>query len=148
MADRSTESLGISKIPVNRTLVEKVGTVGAVLAALACPICFPKLALIGAAVGLAVFAPFERYIAIAIQALFILALIGQALAYPRHGNVWLLSLSVVTTALLFAAYYLFPSSILIQLSLVGWVAASIWLFFEVKRCAKCEATSDRANADA
>jgi len=49
---------------------EKFGTVGAVLAALACPICFPKVALVGAAVGLGVFAPYEGYIALAVQALF------------------------------------------------------------------------------
>ena len=116
------------------------------LAALACPICFPKLALIGAAVGLGVFAPFEGYIAIGIQVLFILALIGQALAYPRHRNVWLLLLSVATTTLLFAAYYLFSSSVLIQLSLVGLVAASVWLFVELKRCAKCEAGPGRASS--
>lgn len=138
----------LGAIAVNRTLVERFGTVGAVLAALACPICFPKLALIGAAVGLGVFAPFEVYIAIGIQIFFILALIGQALAYSRHGNVWLLSLSVAATILLFAAYYVFSSSLLIQLSLVALVVASVWLFVELKRCVKCESSPGKQSADA
>jgi len=135
---------------MRRPLVEKTGTVGAIIAALACPICFPKVALIGAAVGLGALAPFEGYIAIGVQVLFVLALVGQALSYPRHRNGWLLGLSVFTTALLFVAYYLYASSVLLQASLALLVAASIWLVIENRRCARCvervaqipEATTD------
>ena len=133
---------------MDRTLVEKFGTIGAIIAAAACPICFPKIALIGAAVGLGAFAPFEGYIAVGVQALFILALIGQVLAYPRHRNVWLVSLSVVTTVLLFLAYYVFSSSTLLQVSLLGLAIASVWLIVEIKRCAKCAAESKGGKADA
>ena len=133
---------------MDRTLVEKFGTIGAIIAAAACPICFPKIALIGAAVGLGAFAPFEGYIAVGVQALFILALIGQVLAYPRHRNVWLVSLSVVTTVLLFLAYYVFSSSTLLQVSLLGLAIASVWLIVEIKRCAKCAEESKDGKADA
>ena len=98
---------------MSRTFVEKFGTVGAAVAALACPICFPKLAVIGAALGLGIFAPYERYIALAVQALFVVALVGQGLAYRSHRNKWLVSLAIVTTALMFVAYYVIPSSILL-----------------------------------
>ncbi|HVE89342.1 MAG TPA: MerC family mercury resistance protein [Burkholderiaceae bacterium] len=117
--------------------LNRFGTVGAVVAAAACPICFPKLALIGAAVGLGVFAPYERYVAIEVQALFALAFIGQIVAFRRHRNSWLLALSAITTGLLFAGYYVVPSSILLQVSLAGLVVASIWLAVELRRCAKC-----------
>ncbi len=116
---------------------EKFGPLGAVLAAAACPVCFPKLALVGAAVGLGVFAPFESYVAIGVQVLFVLALIGQILAFPRHQNRWLLALSVATTSLLFVGYYVIPSSILLQASLLGLLAASVWLVVETRRCATC-----------
>ena len=124
---------------MNRTFVEKFGTVGAVVAALACPICFPKLALVGAALGLGIFAPYERYIALGVQALYVIALVGQGLAYRSHRNKWLLSLAVGNTALMFIAYYVIPSSILLQISLLGLVAASIWQVVEARRCAKCAA---------
>jgi len=113
--------------------------VGAVLAALACPICFPKFALIGAAIGLGALAPFEGYIAIGVQVLFVLALAGQLLAYPRHRNRWLLALSIVATALMFVAYYALGSSLLLQLSLALLMAASFWLVIENRRCARREA---------
>ena len=133
---------------MDRSIFEKFGTVGAVVAAAACPICFPKIALVGAAVGLGALAPFEGYIAVGVQVLFVLALVGQVLAYPRHRNRWLLSLSGATTVLLFVAYYVLPSSILLQISLAGLVAASVWLVVESRRCAKCEAQPSVPRADA
>lgn len=130
---------------MKQAFLDRFGTVGAVVAAAACPICFPKLALIGAAVGLGVFAPYEGYVAIGVQVLFALAFIGQMLAFRRHRNRWLLALSALATALLFVGYYVAPSSILLQISLAGLVAASIWLAVELRRCAKC-ATAAAANA--
>lgn len=117
--------------------VEKFGTTGAIVAALACPICFPKLAIAGAAIGLGVFAPYERYIALGVQALFVLAFVGQLLAYRAHRNKWLLILAGATTAAMFFGYYVVPSSILLQISLAGLVAASLWQALEMRRCAKC-----------
>jgi mercuric ion transport protein len=120
-----------------KTSLEKLGTTGAVIAALACPICFPKLALVGAALGLGVFAPYEPYIALALQVLFVVALVGQILSYRSHRNAWLLSLAIATTAAMFTAYYVVPSTILLQLALFALVAASVWQVVELRRCAKC-----------
>jgi hypothetical protein len=44
---------------VQRRIIEKAGSIGAIIGALACPICFPKIAIIGSAIGLGVLAPFE-----------------------------------------------------------------------------------------
>ena len=85
---------------MSRPFLEKFGTVGAVIAAAACPVCFPKVALVGAALGFGVFEPFEGFIGIGVQALFLLALVGQVLAFPRHRNRWLLALSIVVTIFL------------------------------------------------
>jgi mercuric ion transport protein len=120
-----------------RSFLEKSGTTGAIIAALACPICFPKLALIGAALGLGVFAPYEGFIAIAVQIFFVLALIGQTIAYRKHHNAWILIASILTTVLMFLGYYVIPSSILLQTSLAGLLAVSIWQAVEMKRCARC-----------
>ena len=118
------------------------------MAAAACPICFPKIALIGAAVGFGALAPFEGYIAVGVQVLFVIALVGQVLAFPRHRNVLLLMFSAVTTALLFAAFYVFPSSTLLQVALGGLVVASVWLAVESRRCATCEARAREVKTDA
>lgn len=122
---------------LERTPLEKFGSVGAIIAAAACPICFPKLALIGAALGLGIFAPYEGYVAKGVQGLFLLAFLGQVIAFRRHRNRGLLALSGSTTLLLFVGYYLVPSSILLQISLLGLVVASGWLVVEQRRCASC-----------
>jgi len=101
---------------VQTKIIEKVGSIGAIMGALACPICFPKLALVGLAVGLGVLAPYEGYMAKGVQVLFVVALIGQIAAYRQHQNRWLLSLSGLSTALLFSGYCIVPSSLLLQLS--------------------------------
>ncbi len=93
------------------------------------------------------FAPYESYVATAVQILFVLVFVGQALAFRRHRNRWLLALSAVTTALLFVGYYAVPSSVLLQVSLAGLVVVSIWLAVELRRCAKC-ATSVIINRSA
>jgi mercuric ion transport protein len=120
-----------------RRWTEKFGTTGAVVAALACPICFPKLAVVGAALGLGIFAPYEKYVALGVQALFVVAFVGQVLSYRTHRNEWLLGFSSLVTVLLFVGYYVVPSSILLQVSLAGLVVASIWQVVAIKRCASC-----------
>jgi mercuric ion transport protein len=120
-----------------RAMLEKTSTGGAILAALACPICFPKLALIGAAVGLGAFSPFERYTAYAVQVLFLLAFIGQVVSYRQHRNKWLPGFAGVTTAVLFIGYYVVRSSTLLEIALGGLVAGSVWQFIEARRCARC-----------
>jgi len=133
---------------MTRPSFEKFGSFGAVLAALACPICFPKLALVGAALGLSVLAPYEGYVAVAVQALFVVAFVGQWLTFQRHRNRWLLSLSGIATLLLFVGYYVFPSAVLLQMALLGLAAASVWLVVELRRCARCATTASSGGSDA
>ena len=119
------------------TWMEKFGSAGAMIAALACPVCFPKLALIGVALGLGVFAPYERYVAVGVQVLFTISFIGHCLAFRRHGNRGLLSLSGAATLVLFIGYYVVPSAILLQTALAALGVASIWLVVELRRCSGC-----------
>src|SRR5215475_3067343 len=64
-------------------------------------------------------APYEGYMAKGVQVLFVVALIGQIVAYRQYQNRWLLSLSALATVLLLSGYYIVPSSLLLQLSLLG-----------------------------
>ena len=113
--------------------IEKLSTGGALLAALACPVCFPKFALLGAALGFGVLAPFERYTAWAVQGLFVVAWVAQLVAYKRHGNRWLLAFATLVTLTLFAGFYVVPSTILLQSALTGLAIASVWLIVTMRR---------------
>jgi hypothetical protein len=107
-----------------KTYLEKIGGIGAVVAAAACPICFPKLALIGAFFGLGALSAFEYQLLIAAQALVALAVAGHGLSYFRHRNRWLLGSAVLSGGAVFAGLYLAGSELLVYAGLAGLVAAS------------------------
>ena len=112
--------------------LEKFGSVSAVLAAAACPVCFPKLAAIGALVGLGVLAPFEAYFIWVAQALVVLAFAGQVVAFRRNRNAMLLGAAVLSTLAFFAALYVVPSEMLAYVGLAGVVISGLW---QLKRSA-------------
>ena len=104
--------------------LEKLGSVGAVIAAAACPVCFPKLALIGALFGLGALQAYELQLFIAAQALVVIALVGHALAYLRHRKNWLLGLAIASGAGVFSGIYLVGSEALAYAGFAGLIAAS------------------------
>jgi hypothetical protein len=89
------------KIPL-----DKFGSIGAIVAAAACPVCFPKLALIGAVFGLGALSAYESQLIIAAQLLVVLSVAGHALAYRRHRRRWLLGLAAASALAFFAGLYL------------------------------------------
>jgi hypothetical protein len=104
--------------------LEKLGSVGAVIAAAACPICFPKLALIGAVFGLGALSAYEYQFLIAAQILVVLAVAGHVLSYRRHGNAWLLGSALAGAAAAFTGLYLAGSELLVYAGFAVLVAAS------------------------
>src|SRR5438270_5881000 len=95
-----------------RARLEKIGSIGAVVAAAACPVCFPKLALLGALFGLGAFGAYESQLFIAAQALVVIAIIGHALSYLRHRNAWLLAAAIASAAAVFGGLYWAGSEVL------------------------------------
>ena len=135
-----------------RGWLEKSSSVGAVLAAAACPICFPKLALLGALFGLGAFSAYEYQLFVAAQALVAVALAGHVLAYWRHRSAWLLAAAVLSGAAVFSGLYLFAAEWAVYAGFAGLLAASardFWLRFRRPRkmpitesvltCPKCGA---------
>ena len=117
--------------------LEKSGTFGAIVSAAACPVCFPKLAIVGAMLGLGVFAPLEGYLVTLLQLLAIAALVGQVMAYRRYCNAYLLGLATVGTVCVLVAYHAYFSELLVYAGLAVLAAASIWLVVESRRCPVC-----------
>jgi mercuric ion transport protein len=107
-----------------RAWLEKCSSIGALIAAAACPVCFPKLALLGAVFGLGAFGAYEYHLFIAAQVLVGIAVAGHALAYRRHGNLWLLGTAAASGSAVFAGLYLFGSEPLVYLGLAGLIVAS------------------------
>lgn len=132
---------------------EAAGPVGAVIAAAACPICFPKLAALGALVGLGALAPYEAYFLWAAQLLVVLTLAVQFIAYRRYRTHGLMLAFSFFTGIFFLSLYGVPSEWLTYAALTGIVGCTIWsLASDVNtvRCdsAACSTTSSRARSSA
>jgi mercuric ion transport protein len=113
--------------------LEKIGSIGAVIAAAACPICFPKLALLGAVFGLGALGAYESQLLIAAQALIALAIVGHVVAYRQHRKRWLLGVAILGAAAVFGGLYLKDSEPLIYAGLAVLVAASATDFWSRMR---------------
>lgn len=124
-----------------RIHLEKIGSVGAVIAAAACPICFPKLALLGALFGLGALGAYESQLLIAAQVLIVLAVVGQVVAYRQHRKWWLPGAAIVGAAAVFGGFYLVYSEPLIYSGLAVLVAASatdFWSRMRARRLARAD----------
>lgn len=122
--------------------LEKFGSFGAIIAAMACPICFPKLALVGALIGMGALTPYETAFFFGAQILVVLAVIGHVISYKKHRNWKLLSLVVISAILLFVSLYAFVSELLSYLAFSGVILATIWLIIENRRCSNCVIASE------
>ena len=112
--------------------LDKLGSVGAIVAAAACPLCFPKLALVGALFGLGAFGAYEYQFLIAAQVLVAVALAGQVLAYLRHRRIWLLVTAFVGGLAVFMGLYVAGSELLAYVGFAALLAAGtadLWLRF-------------------
>lgn len=121
-----------------RDKLGKFGPLGAIVAAAACPICFPKLALLGAIFGLGVLAPFETSFFIATQVLVVLAAIGHILAYRKHRHRGILWLSQSAMLLFFVSLYLLRSEYVTYAGFAALLGASVWLLLLKRRIPNCE----------
>jgi hypothetical protein len=109
-----------------KTLFDKLGTGGALMAAAAVSCCFPLLASAGAALGLGALLPFERYAVYGVQACVGVAMVGHVLAFWSHRHlVWLL-LGVGSGLLVLAALTLpWPPTSFAYLGLMGLAVAAV-----------------------
>lgn len=127
-----------------RAWLEKCGTAGSVIAATACPICFPKLALLGSLVGLGALGAYEASFFIAVQVLVGVAVVGQALSFRRHRNFWILGTAVMSAGAVFSGLYLVSSELLVYAGFSGLVGTSFTEFW--MRRAGREFTASRKGA--
>jgi len=126
---------------VKSGVIEKIGTIGAVLAAAACPACFPMLAVVGTALGLGIFRPFEGWVFTVFQILVIIAMSGNIVSFFRHRRVIPLMIGLASPLLIFFALYIRFDQLLLYLGLLGLAAASVLNFIANRQCARCATKS-------
>jgi hypothetical protein len=119
-------------------VLDKLGALGTLLAAAACPACFPLLAVVGSALGLGIFARFEGYVMYVLQAFVLLALVGNVLAYRGHRKIALLIAGVGSPLVVFYAIHVSFSPLLMYVGLAGLSVTAVGNYLAGRRCAKCD----------
>lgn len=116
-------------------ILDKAGSIGAVIAGAAVPCCFPFLSLFGSILGLSFLARYESTIMYVLQGLVLLALAGSVIAYRGHRKIAPLILAIAsTTSVLYGMntgldiYYIYGG-------MVGLLIVSVWNTIEAYRCA-------------
>lgn len=122
---------------LQRTL-EKTGVPGSLFAAAACPICFPKLAAIGAIFGMGALAPYENYFFWGAQIFVLLTVTGQAVAFRQLKNHALLLLSIISASLFFISLYVVVSETLSYAALAGIAVGGFWVLLADRRASACQ----------
>src|SRR5437016_5086560 len=114
-------------------LLDRVGSVGALVAAIAAPRCFPLFAALSAAAGLGALGQYETTMLYVFQAFALISLLGLAFAAPRHRHFGPLALGLLSVALLaYTFYYSFQTATLYA-GLFGLFAATLWNYFCSRR---------------
>ncbi len=130
----------------NLSPVGKIGTVGSLIAAGACPACFPMLAIVGSAVGLGVLHPFEGKVFLVFQLLVGVSLIGSFISYFNHRKILPLLIGAISPGLIFFALYIRFHPVIIYSGLFVLAVASVMNMIANRHCKKCnlEAKPDEA----
>lgn len=118
--------------------LDKLGAVGAIVAAGGCPACFPALAALGSAMGLGFLQQFEEKSLIALQILVFIGLIGNIISYFNHRKIIPLIIGVFSALIIFFAWYIYFSYALFYLGLIGLFVAAILNIIAKKKCPKCQ----------
>lgn len=85
--------------------LDRIGSIGALIAAVAAPCCFPLFAAIGAGLGLGALSQYEGVILYIFQGFAAITLIGLFLSFLRHRNIAPLLLGTFACALLGYHFY-------------------------------------------
>lgn len=117
--------------------LDKLGAVGAFLAAAAAPCCFPLLAGVGGALGLGALQAWRGYMDYAIQAFVAISAAGSVIAFRQHRQAWPMALGLGGAALVFFAFHVSYHVALIYTGLAGLAGAAVWNYFAKRRGRAC-----------
>jgi len=109
--------------------LDRIGSAGALVAAIAAPCCFPIFAAIAAGVGLGALGRYETVTLYAFQGFALLAFTGLVFAYGAHRRIGPVLLGLLS---LLAIAFTFYSSFRLETlyaGLFGLLAATVWNHF-------------------
>ena len=109
--------------------LDRIGSIGSLIAAVAAPCCFPLFATIGTALGLGALSQYEGTILYIFQGFAAVTVIGLLVSFLKHRNVAPLLLGTVACILLGYHFYRSFSLAALYGGLFALIAATFWNYF-------------------
>lgn len=121
--------------------LDRIGTIGLFIAALATPCCFPLFAFVLSAFGLGSAALFGGWTEYVFEGLVLISLIGFFIVYRQHKNIFPLLIGLASGGIIVYAYNFNFDSKIIYVGMFGLLAAT-GLNYYINRghkiaCANC-----------
>ena len=110
-------------------ILDRIGSIGALISAIAAPCCFPIFAVVGTAVGLGVLGRFEGPVLYTFQGFVLLSLIGFITAFLHQRRIAPLLLGIASCASIFYALHLDFSPAALYSGLAGLLVTTAWNYF-------------------
>ena len=102
-----------------RLTIDRLGTVGMLVTAVASPCCFPLFGIVLASLGLGSFELFGDWTMWIFQGMVLLSLIGTYLSYRRHHCLYPLMIAFPSALLIFYAYHFVDEDYWMYLQYIG-----------------------------
>ena len=119
-------------------ILDKLGSLGAIVAAFGMSCCLPLFATVGSVIGLGFLDQYEYQMFYVMQVAVVLAVAGTLWAYRKHKNISPVILAVLSAGLILYAVNTTLNSWLIYGGMIGLIATAILNAIYAKRCGNCE----------
>lgn len=119
---------------MNITFLDKFGSTGTLLTALACPVCWPLFASAGSALGLGILAPYESILMTYIfPSAIVIFMLGSYLSYRTHKKLTPLVVGIESGVFALYGFYVGWVLILMYIGILGIVISSILSFIALRK---------------
>lgn len=119
---------------MNITFVDKLGAIGTLFTALACPVCWPLFAVAGSALGLGILAPYEGIMMVYVfPSVIVISMVGACLSYRFHKNFIPLGIGILSGVFALYGFYVGWILILMYIGIFGILISSILSFFATRK---------------
>jgi len=119
------------------TFIDRIGSLGTLMTAMACPVCWPLFATVGSLLGLGALAPWEGIMMSYVFPPFvIMSLIGTYLSYRNHHQSFPLICGLISGILILFGFYVSWQLTLMYVGIFGLVISSVFSYLANRKQAK------------
>jgi len=114
--------------------IEQSASVGILVTAMACPVCWPLFALAGSSLGLGILAPWEGILMnYVFPPLVMLGAVGSIVSFKSHRKVIPLVVGLLSAAIILFGFYVGWQLVLMYIGIFGMLLASVLSYLEIRK---------------